>query len=94
MFKHILPNVLTPLIVIATIQVGNFIITEATLSFLGVGVPTTQPSLGLLLSSGYQVLFSGLWWVSVFPGLTLLLMIVGTNLLGDFLRDELNPKLK
>lgn len=94
MFKHILPNVLTPLIVIATIQVGNFIITEATLSFLGVGVPTTQPSLGLLLSSGYQVLFSGLWWVSVFPGITLLLMIVGTNLLGDFLRDELNPKLK
>lgn len=94
MFRHILPNVITPLIVIATIQVGNFILTEATLSFLGVGVPITQPSLGLLLSSGYQVLFSGLWWVSVFPGLTLLLMVVGTNLLGDFLRDELNPKLK
>lgn len=94
MFKEILPNVLTPLIVIATIQVGNFIITEATLSFLGVGVPPTQPSLGLLLSSGYQVLFSGLWWVSVFPGLTLVLMIISTNLLGDFLRDELDPKLK
>lgn len=94
MFKHILPNVLTPLIVIATIQVGNFILTEATLSFLGVGVPPTQPSLGMLLSSGYQVLFSGLWWVSVFPGLTLVLMIIGTNLLGDFLRDELNPNLK
>ena len=94
MFKHILPNVLTPLIVIATIQVGNFILTEATLSFLGVGVPPTQPSLGMLLASGYQVLFSGLWWVSVFPGLTLVLMIIGTNLLGDFLRDELNPNLK
>ncbi len=94
MFKHILPNVLTPLIVIGTLQVGNFILTEATLSFLGVGAPVTQPSLGLLLATGYQVLFSGLWWVSVFPGLVLLLMIVGTNLLGDFLRDELNPRLK
>lgn len=94
MFKHILPNVLTPLIVIATIQVGNFILTEATLSFLGVGVPPTQPSLGMLLASGYQVLFSGLWWVSVFPGLTLVLMIISTNLLGDFLRDELNPNLR
>jgi len=94
MFKHILPNVLTPLIVIGTLQVGNFILTEATLSFLGVGAPVTQPSLGLLLSTGYQVLFSGLWWVSVFPGLVLLLIIVGTNLLGDFLRDELNPRLK
>lgn len=94
MFRHILPNVLTPLIVIATIQVGNFILTEATLSFLGVGVPITKPSLGLLLSNGYQVLFSGLWWVSVFPGIALLLMVIGVNLLGDFLRDELNPRLK
>jgi len=94
MFRHILPNVLTPLIVIATIQIGNFILTEATLSFLGVGVPITRPSLGLLLSNGYQVLFSGLWWVSVFPGITLLLMVVGANLLGDFLRDELNSRLK
>lgn len=94
MFRHILPNVLTPLIVIGTIQIGNFILTEATLSFLGVGVPITQPSLGLLLSNGYQVLFSGLWWVSIFPGITLLLMVIGTNLLGDFLRDELNPRLK
>lgn len=94
MFRHIMPNVLTPLIVIATIQVGNFILTEATLSFLGVGVPITKPSLGLLLSNGYQVLFSGLWWVSVFPGVALLMMVVGVNLLGDFLRDELNPRLK
>lgn len=94
MFRHILPNVLTPLIVIGTIQVGNFILTEATLSFLGVGVPISQPSLGLLLANGYQVLFSGLWWVSIFPGITLLLMVIGTNLLGDFLRDELNPRLK
>jgi len=94
MFRHILPNVLTPVIVIATIQVGNFILTEATLSFLGVGVPITQPSLGLLLSNGYQVLFSGLWWVSVFPGIAISCMVVGINLLGDFLRDELNPRLK
>ena len=89
-----MPNVLTPLIVIATIQVGNFILTEANLSFLVVGVQVTQPSLGLLLSNGYQVLFSGLWWVSVFSGITLYMMVISTNLLGDFLRDELNPKLK
>ncbi len=93
-FKHVLPNVLTPLIVIATIQVGTFILIEASLSFLGVGVPITQPSLGLLIKNGFDVLFSGLWWISVFPGLFIMLIVFGINLLGDFLRDELNPRLK
>ena len=77
-----------------TIQIGNFILTEATLSFLGVGVPITEPSLGLLVKTGFDVLFSGLWWASVFPGLYIMLIVFGINLLGDFLRDELNPNLK
>ncbi len=92
--KHILPNVLTPLIVVATIQVGTFVLIEASLSFLGVGVPITEPSLGLLIKNGFDVLFSGLWWISVFPGLFIMLIVFGINLLGDFLRDELNPRLK
>ena len=81
-------------IVLATIQVGSFILTEATLSFLGVGVPITKPSLGLLVKTGFDVLFSGLWWAAVFPGLYIMLIVFGINLLGDFLRDELNPNLK
>lgn len=92
--KHVMPNVVTSIIVLATIQVGDFILTEATLSFLGVGVPITQPSLGLLVKTGFDVLFSGLWWASVFPGLYIMLVVFGINLLGDFLRDELNPNLK
>ncbi|QPC85482.1 ABC transporter permease subunit [Mesorhizobium sp. NBSH29] len=92
--RHILPNVLTPLIVVSTIQVGTFILIEASLSFLGVGVPITQPSLGLLVKNGFDVLFSGLWWTSVFPGLFIMLLVFGINLFGDFLRDELNPRLK
>lgn len=92
--KHILPNVVTSVIVLATIQVGSFILTEATLSFLGVGVPITEPSLGLLVKAGFDVLFSGLWWASVFPGVYIMLVVFGINLLGDFLRDELNPNLK
>lgn len=92
--KHVLPNVMTPLIVIATVQVGTFILIEASLSFLGVGVPITQPSLGLLIKNGFDVLFSGLWWTSVFPGLMIMAMVFGINLMGDFLRDELNPRLK
>lgn len=92
--KHVLPNVVNSIIVLATIQIGNFILTEATLSFLGVGVPITQPSLGLLVKTGFDVLFSGLWWASVFPGLYIMLIVFGINLLGDFLRDELNPNLK
>jgi peptide/nickel transport system permease protein len=92
--RHVLPNVATSLIVIATMQVGTAILTEATLSYLGVGVPVTQPSLGLLVKNGYDVLFSGLWWVSVLPGFFIMLLVFGINLLGDFLRDELNPRLK
>jgi peptide/nickel transport system permease protein len=92
--RHVLPNVLTPLIVVATIQVGSFILIEASLSFLGVGVPVTQPSLGLLVKNGFDVLFSGLWWTSVFPGAFIMLLVFGINLFGDFLRDELNPRLK
>jgi peptide/nickel transport system permease protein len=92
--KHVLPNVLTPLIVVATIQVGSFILIEASLSFLGVGVPVTKPSLGLLIKNGFDVLFSGLWWISVLPGLFIMFIVFGINLLGDFLRDELNPRLK
>lgn len=94
MFKHILPNVLTSVVVLSTIQVGSFILTEATLSFLGVGVEISKPSLGLLVKNGFDVMFSGLWWVSFFPGLYIMLIVFGINLLGDFLRDELNPKLK
>jgi peptide/nickel transport system permease protein len=92
--RHVLPNVLTPLIVVATIQVGSFILIEASLSFLGVGVPVTKPSLGLLIKNGFDVLFSGLWWTSVFPGAFIMLLVFGINLFGDFLRDELNPRLK
>ena len=92
--RHILPNVATPLIVIATVHVGNVILTEATLSYLGVGVPVTEPSLGLLVKNGYDVLFSGIWWVSVLPGSFIMALVFGINLLGDFLRDELNPRLK
>jgi peptide/nickel transport system permease protein len=92
--RHILPNVLTPLIVVATIQVGTFVLIEASLSFLGVGVPITEPSLGLLVKNGFDVLLSGLWWMSVFPGAAIMLMVFGINLFGDFLRDELNPRLK
>ena len=94
LWRHILPNVMTPLIVVATVQVGTFILIEASLSFLGVGVPVTEPSLGLLIKNGFDVLFSGLWWTSVFPGLMIMAMVFGINLLGDFLRDELNPRLK
>ena len=92
--RHVLPNVISSVVVLATIQTGNFILTEATLSFLGVGVPVTQPSLGLLVKNGYEVLFSGLWWASVFPGLYIMLLVFGINLLGDFLRDELDPRLR
>ena len=92
--KYVLPNVTTSLIVLATMQVGSFILMEATLSFLGLGVPITEPSLGMLCSDGFKVMFGGLWWVSVFPGLYIIIIVFTINLLGDFLRDELNPKLK
>ena len=94
MFKHVLPNALGPVLVLATINIATAIITEATLSFLGVGVPPTEPSLGTLIRVGNDFLFSGEWWVTVFPGAALVVMVLSVNLLGDWLRDALNPKLR
>jgi peptide/nickel transport system permease protein len=94
MRRHVLPNVLGPVLVLATIQVATAIITEATLSFLGVGVPPTSPSLGTLIRVGNDFLFSGEWWITVFPGLMLILIALSVNLLGDWLRDALNPRLR
>jgi peptide/nickel transport system permease protein len=94
MVKHVLPNVLGPVLVLATIQVALAIITEATLSFLGVGVPPTQPSLGTLIRIGNDFLFSGEWWITIFPGIMLVLIALSVNLLGDWLRDALNPRLR
>ena len=94
MRRHVLPNVLSPVLVLATIQVASAIITEATLSFLGVGVPPTSPSLGTLIRIGNDLLFSGEWWITVFPGAMLVLIALSVNLLGDWLRDALNPKLR
>ena len=94
MWRHILPNVLGPVLVIATIQLALAIITEATLSFLGVGVPPTEPSLGTLIRVGNDYLFSGEWWITIFPGAALAILVLAVNLLGDWLRDALNPKLR
>ena len=94
LFRHVLPNVLGPVLVIATLSLGLSILTEATLSFLGLGVPPTSPSLGTLIRVGNEVLFSGEWWVTVMPGITLVLLVLAINLLGDWLRDVFNPKLK
>lgn len=94
MLKHILPNVLSPVLVIATISLALAIIAEATLSFLGVGAPPTQPSLGTLIRIGQGYLFSGEWWIILFPAITLLALALSVNLLGDWLRDALNPKLR
>lgn len=92
MFKHIFPNAVSPLLVIAMVSLGKVIMLESTLSFLGVGVPVTRPSLGMLIANGREYIYSGHWWLTVFPGLCLLIVIMGVNLLGDWLRDELNPK--
>ena len=92
-FRHLLPNCLPPLIVVATVQVAHAIALEATLSFLGVGVPVTEPSLGMLIAQGYQYLLSGTYWISTFPGVALVIIIVAINLVGDRLRDVLNPRL-
>lgn len=92
LFRHLLPNVLPPLIVIATIQVARAIALEATLSFLGLGVPVTEPSLGLLIANGYQYMLSGQFWISFYPGVALVLVVVVINLVGDRLRDVLNPR--
>jgi len=94
MLNHVLPNVIGPVMVIATLGLGQAIIAEATLSFLGVGLPSTQPSLGTLIRFGDDFLFSGQWWVTVFPGIALILMVLAINLLGDWLRDALNPRLR
>jgi peptide/nickel transport system permease protein len=94
MARHVLPNVMGPVLVLATIQVGAAILTEATLSFLGVGVPPTSPSLGTLIRIGNDVLFSGDWWITIFPGAMLVLIALSVNLLGDWLRDALNPRLQ
>ena len=91
--KHLLPNALPPLIVVATVQVAHAIALEATLSFLGLGLPTTEPSLGLLIANGYEYLLSGKYWISVYPGVALLATILSINLVGDQLRDVLNPRL-
>ena len=94
MLRHVLPNVMGPVLVIGTIHLAIAIITEATLSFLGVGVPATQPSLGTLIRIGNDFLFSGEWWITVFPGAALAILVLSVNLLGDWLRDALNPKLR
>lgn len=93
MFRHVLPNVMGPVMVLATVHLATAIITEATLSFLGVGVPPTSPSLGTLIRVGNDFLFSGEWWITIFPGAALVLLVLSVNLLGDWLRDALNPRL-
>jgi peptide/nickel transport system permease protein len=94
MFTHVLPNALGPVLVLVTLHIGEAIITEATLSFLGVGVPPTQPSLGTLIRIGNDFLFSGEWWITVFPGAALVTLVLAINVLGDWLRDALNPRLR
>ena len=93
LLKHLIPNTLPPLIVVGTVQVAHAIALEATLSFLGLGLPITEPSLGLLIANGYEYMLSGKYWISVYPGVALLLTIVAINLVGDQLRDVLNPRL-
>jgi peptide/nickel transport system permease protein len=92
-FRHLLPNCLPPLIVVATVAIARAIALESTLSFLGVGVPVTEPSLGMLIATGYDYLLSGKYWVSTFPGVALVIVIVAINVVGDRLRDVLNPRL-
>jgi len=91
--RHLMPNALPPLIVVGTVQIAHAIALEATLSFLGLGLPTTEPSLGLLIANGYEYLLSGKYWISVYPGIALLITILSINLVGDQLRDVLNPRL-
>jgi peptide/nickel transport system permease protein len=93
-FRHLLPNCLAPLIVVGTVQVAHAITLEATLSFLGLGLPVTEPSLGLLIANGFEFMMSGRYWISVFPGIALLVTIVSINLVGDQFRDVLNPRLQ
>jgi peptide/nickel transport system permease protein len=93
-FRHILPNCLPPLIVVATVQIANSISLEATLSFLGLGLPPTEPSLGMLIANGFQYMLSGRYWISIYPGIALIVLIVAINLVGDQIRDQFNPRLK
>ena len=93
-FRHILPNCLPPLIVVATVQVANSIALEATLSFLGLGLPVSEPSLGMLIANGFQYMLSGRYWISIYPGIALIILIVAINLVGDQVRDQLNPRLQ
>ncbi len=94
LLSHVLPNVMGPVLVLGTINIGVAIIIEATLSFLGVGVPATQPSLGTLIRIGNEFLYSGEWWITLFPGIALIVLVLSVNLLGDWLRDALNPRLR
>lgn len=93
-FRHILPNCLPPLIVVATVQIANSIALEATLSFLGLGLPVTEPSLGMLIANGFQYMLSGRYWISIYPGVALIILIVAINIVGDQVRDQLNPRLR
>ncbi len=93
MFRHILPNCLSPILVISTVQIANAIMSEAALSFLGLGMPPEKPSLGSLISNGFDYIQSGQWWITLFPGLTLIILVLVVNMLGDWLRDVFNPKL-
>ena len=93
MWRHILPNTLSPVLVISTVQVANAIMSEAALSFLGLGMPMTKPSLGSLITAGFEYIFSGSWWITILPGILLVLLVLVINLLGDWVRDYLNPKL-
>jgi len=93
MLRHILPNVMSPVVVLATIGLALAIISEATLSFLGQGVPPTTPSLGTLIRVGNEFLYSGLWWITLFPAIALVVLVFAINMLGDWMRDALNPKL-
>jgi len=93
MWRHILPNTLSPVLVISTVQVANAIMSEAALSFLGLGMPMSKPSLGSLITAGFEYIFSGSWWITIFPGVLLVLLVLVINLMGDWVRDYLNPKL-
>lgn len=93
-FRHVLPNCMPPLIVVATVQVANSIALEATLSFLGLGLPVSEPSLGMLIANGFQYMLSGRYWISIYPGIALIALIVAINLVGDQVRDQLNPRLR
>ncbi|MFY8115138.1 MAG: ABC transporter permease [Rhabdaerophilum sp.] len=93
-FRHILPNCMPPLIVVATVQIANSIALEATLSFLGLGLPVSEPSLGMLIANGFQYMLSGRYWISIYPGVALIILIVAINLVGDQIRDQLNPRLR